>query len=96
MQTKQTCKECGKVFMRSLYHPQITTCPECKGKTQKHCIYCKNSHKKEWMLWCSIKNKDVTDGINCQCKDFVEEKYSLAERKEIRETLEMVGGKKWI
>lgn len=88
MTTEQICKECGKIFLRSLYHPRITTCPQCKGKTQKHCIYCKNSYKKEWELWCSLKDKNVTDGITCRCKDFTEEKYSPTEEKEIRETLD--------
>lgn len=88
MTTEQICKECGKIFLRSLYHPRITTCPQCKSKTQKHCIYCKNSYKKEWELWCSLKDKNVTDGITCRCKEFTEEKYSPTEEKEIREILE--------
>lgn len=94
MTTEQICKECGKVFFRSLYHPQITTCPECKGKKRKHCIYCKVSCKREGVLWCPLTKRDVTNSH--QCKDFVEEKFTPAQRKEIRETLALTGDKGWI
>lgn len=94
MQIEQKCEECGMIFMRSLYHPQITKCPDCKaGRSQKPCIWCKWSYKKEWMLWCPKRNKDVTHGMSCE--DFIPAQFTPAQRAEIEETLEMVRGKSW-
>lgn len=93
MQTKQICKECGEVFMRSLYHPQITTCPQCKQGRVEHCIFCKHSYKKhECCLRCDITGKDVTDSK--ACKHFEAEHFTPTQKREILEVLKMVGGKK--
>ena len=92
--TQQICKECGKVFMRSLYHPQITTCPQCKQGRIEHCTFCSHSHKCEWYLRCDVTGKDVTHSK--ACKHFEAGHFTPAQRREIIETLEMVEGKKWI
>ena len=92
--TQQICKECGKVFTRSLYHPQITTCPQCKQGRAEHCIFCSHSHKCEWYLRCDITGKNVTHSK--ACKYFEADHFTPAQRREIIETLELVGGRKWI
>lgn len=91
----QVCKECGKIFQRSMYHPQITTCPSCRsGEKSVHCIFCSHSCKKEWQLWCLKHSKDVTNGKSC--KDFEEDHFSPAQKAEIVEMIELIGGKRWI
>ena len=80
--------------MRSLYHPQITTCPQCKRGREEHCVFCSHAHKYEWYLRCDITGKDVTHGK--ACKNFEANRFTPAQRREIMETLEMVEGKKWV
>ena len=62
--TQQICKECGKVFMRSLYHPQIVTCPMCRS-IRKDCTKCSYSEKVVWDLICKKTGKNVTNGGFC-------------------------------
>ena len=90
--TQQTCKECGKVFIRSLYHPQIITCPQCKQGRTEYCTFCNHSHKYEWYLYCDITGKDVT--YSKVCKHFEADHFTPTQRLEIKETLEMVGGER--
>ena len=95
MTKEQICTKCGQVFLRSLYHPQITVCPSCKeGKDRKHCIYCARSHKKEGDLYCDKHHKIVTSCLSCD--DFIPDFFTEAQKKEIASTLEMIGGKRWI
>lgn len=65
MKIKQICKECGDTFLRSLYHPQITTCPQCKKGGDKECLYCKYSYKERWDLVCKKTGKVVTTNKSC-------------------------------
>ena len=90
MQVKQICKECGKEFLRSLYHPQITTCPQCKRGKDEYCVFCAHSHKCEWYLRCDITGKDVTNGK--ACKRFKADHFTPAQRKEIMEMCKLMRG----
>ncbi|MBD5584187.1 MAG: hypothetical protein HDQ88_03825 [Clostridia bacterium] len=54
---EQVCKSCGKTFMRSLYHPQIVLCEECKKGGNKDCMNCKHSKKEVWDLVCQMTGK---------------------------------------
>ena len=63
--TQQICKECGKVFMRSLYHPQIVTCSACRSIQKHDCVKCSYSEKVVWDLICKKTGKVVTDGGFC-------------------------------
>ena len=63
--TQQICKECGKVFMRSLYHPQIVTCSTCRSIQKHDCVKCPYSEKVVWDLICKKTGKVVTDGGFC-------------------------------
>ena len=63
--TQQICKECGKVFMRSLYHPQIVTCSACRSIQKHDCVKCLYSEKVVWDLICKKTGKVVTDGGFC-------------------------------
>lgn len=66
MTVDQICKVCGKVFQRSLYHPQIKVCPACKASnTSGDCVTCPFSKKQEWDLVCMKTDKVVTNGGIC-------------------------------
>jgi len=66
MLTEQVCVRCGKAFQRSLYHPQIVMCAECKSVKKHDCTECPFSKKVEWDLVCSKTGKVVTDGGYCR------------------------------
>ena len=62
---QQICKECGKVFIRSLYHPQIVTCSACRSIQKHDCVKCPYSEKVVWDHICKKTGKVVTDGGFC-------------------------------
>lgn len=64
-QVNQICEICGEVFKRSLYHPKVTKCPDCKSGKRK-CLDCIHSKKIEWILVCNITGENVTHGSPCK------------------------------
>ena len=63
--TQQICKECGKVFMRSLYHPQIVTCSACRSIQKHDGVKCPYAEKVVWDVICKKTGKNVTNGGFC-------------------------------
>ena len=95
MMVEQICIKCGKIFLRSKFHPQVTVCPDCKDNTNgTYCLYCADSYKQEWELFCRRNQQVVTSCLSCE--HFVSDHFSEIEKKEITETIEMIGGKRWI
>lgn len=89
----QICAQCGKVFQRSMWHPQVVTCPECKKGGKTFCAFCDNAHKVEWDLKCSLTGKTVTDSKSCG--RYKEGSFTPQQKKEYS-LIEYCGGKRWI
>lgn len=93
MKKEQICQNCGKVFLRSPWHPQMVLCEECKKGGAKSCVICDLSVKQGWDLICLKSGKIVT---NSACCGLFKSSLSPKEKKEILSQIEYCGGKRWI
>lgn len=93
MKKEQVCQNCGKVFLRSPWHPQVVLCEECKKGGTKSCAICDFARKQEWDLVCQKSGKVVTNSASC---GLFKSTLSPEVKREILDQIEYFGGKRWI